>query len=109
MVIIHTIGYGMVARSGWSGAAVLPVGAAVCCRVSLGWGKYMHLLTPHMGHPGHLGHLGHLGHQGHLGHLGHLAIQVLISLQLELILLQWHSTGAHGSLETTFKVLLKST
>ena len=55
---------------------VLPVGAAVCCRVSLGWGKYMHLLTPHMGH------LGHLGHQGHLGHLGHLAIQVLILCNL---------------------------
>ena len=82
----------MVAGSGWRGAAVLPVGAAVCCRVSLDWGKYMHLLTPHLGHPGHLGPL-----------------QVLISLQLELILLQWHSTGAHGSLETTFKVLLKST
>ena len=88
----------MVAGSGWRGAAVLPVGAAVCCRVSLGWGKYMHLLTPHMGHPGHLGHPGPLG-----------PLQVLISLQLELILLQWHSTGAHGSLETTFKVLLKST
>ena len=82
MVLIHTIGYGMVARSGWRGAAVLPAGAAVYCRVSLGWGKYMHLLTSHMGHPGHLDHLGHLGHQGHLGHLGHLAIQVLILCNL---------------------------
>ena len=74
-------------------------GAAMGCRVSLGWGK-VHAAT----HPSIWATLVTWAIQVSL-----TPLQVLIYLQLELILLQWQSTGAHGSLETTFKILLKST